>query len=222
MRTTVPLLAWGITLALGAQGAGAADAAAAVRPDPAKGKAIAEQVCAGCHNADGNSVVPTFPRLAGQGAEYIVKELTDLAKPPSDKTARENPIMYPIATGLSPADRQNLAAWFSSQTPASDAASDADDVQAGQRIYRAGIPEKSVPACASCHGPAGKGLPVVYPMIGGQHAEYIQAQLVAFRGGTRRNNVAMWQIAFRLSDPEMKALADYISGMQAQPVASAH
>jgi cytochrome c553 len=217
MRTAVPLAASSIFCALAAQGAGAADAGAAVRPDPAKGKAIAEQVCAGCHNADGNSVVPTFPRLAGQGAEYIVKELTDLAKPASDKTARENPIMYPIAQALSAADRQNLAAWFSSQTPAGDAASDDADVQTGQRIFRAGIPEKAVPACAGCHGPAGKGLPVVYPMIGGQHGEYIEAQLRAFRGGTRRNNVAMYQIAFRLSDPEIKALADYISGLQAQP-----
>jgi cytochrome c553 len=188
------------------------------RPDPEKGKKIAAEVCAACHNADGNSVIPTNPKLSGQGAAYIVKQLTDLAKPPGDKTGRENAVMSVFAGTLSPEDRVNLAAWFSSQPPFPTAAPDVKepDLEMGQRIYRTGIPEKAVPACAGCHGPVGAGLPVIYPRIGGQHGEYVEAQLHAFREGSRRNNTAMWQIAFRLSDPEMKALADYVSGLRAQ------
>jgi cytochrome c553 len=193
--------------------------AAAGRPDPEKGKKIAAEVCGACHNADGNSVIPTNPKLAGQGAVYLVKQLTDLAKPPGDKTGRENAVMSVFAGQLSPDDRLNLAAWFSSQAPfppAAPEASGSPDFETGQRIYRTGIPEKAVPACAGCHGPVGAGLPVVYPRIGGQHGEYVEAQLHAFREGTRRNNTAMWQIAFRLSDPEIKALADYVSALRGQ------
>ena len=189
------------------------------RPDPAKGKKIAAEVCAPCHNADGNSVIPSNPKLSGQTAEYIVKQLTDLAKPPGDKTGRENAVMGAFASMIDPADRPNLAAWFSSQPPfppASPAAVATPEATLGQRIYRAGIPEKAVPACAGCHGPAGAGLPVLYPRIGGQHGEYVEAQLHAFREGTRRNNEAMWNIAFRLSDPEIKALAEYVSGLHPQ------
>lgn len=187
------------------------------RPDPAKGKKIAAEVCAPCHNADGNSVISTNPKLSGQTAEYIVKQLTDLAKPAGDKTGRENPVMGGFAAMLEPADRQNLAAWFSSQPPfppASAGAAATPEAAMGQRIYRTGIPEKAVPACAGCHGPTGAGLPVLYPRIGGQHGDYVEAQLHAFREGTRRNNEAMWQIAFRLSDPEIKALAEYVSGLR--------
>jgi len=189
------------------------------RPDPAKGKKIAAEVCAPCHTADGNSVISTNPKLSGQTAEYIVKQLTDLAKPSGDKTGRENPVMGGFAAMLAPADRMNLAAWFASQPPfpaASAGAVASPEAVMGQRIYRTGIPEKSVPACAGCHGPAGAGLPVLYPRIGGQHGDYVEAQLHAFREGTRRNNTAMWQIAFRLSDPEIKALAEYVSGLRAQ------
>jgi cytochrome c553 len=193
-------------------------AAPAARPDPEKGKKIAAEVCAACHNADGNSAIPTNPKLAGQGATYLVKQLADLAKPPGDKTGRENAVMSVFAGTLSPEDRLNLAAWFSSQPPFPPASPDVSgpDLEMGQRIYRTGIPEKAVPACAGCHGPVGGGLPVVYPRIGGQYGEYVEAQLHAFREGTRRNNTAMWQIAFRLSDPEIKALADYVSGLRPQ------
>jgi cytochrome c553 len=222
LRPALTLLA---LASLAAPAAGATPAAA--RPDPAKGKKIAAEVCAPCHNADGNSVISTNPKLSGQTAEYIVKQLTDLAKAPGDKTGRENPVMGGFAAMLEPADRQNLAAWFSSQPPfpaaapasapaSAPGAAAGTDVSMGQRIYRTGIPEKAVPACAGCHGPAGAGLPVLYPRIGGQHGDYVEAQLRAFREGSRRNNEAMWQIAFRLSDPEIKALADYVSGLHAQ------
>jgi len=188
-----------------------------LHPDAAKGKQMAAEVCAPCHNADGNSVISTNPKLAGQGAEYIVKQLTDLAKPPGDKTGRENPVMGGFAGMLTPQDRLNVAAWFSSRTPSPAVpAKVSDSEQLGQRLYRAGLPEKAVPACAGCHGPSGDGLPVRIPRIGGQHSDYIEAQLRAFREGSRRNNEAMWQIAFRLSDPEIKALAEFIAGLRAQ------
>lgn len=207
-----------IACALMANASGAAPSQPA-RPDPAKGKKIAAEVCAACHNADGNSVIPANPKLSGQTAEYIVKQLTDLAKPAGDKTGRENAIMSGIASIIDPADRPNLAAWFASQPPfptANPNPTATPEALLGQRIFRAGIPEKAVPACAGCHGPVGAGLPVLYPRIGGQHGEYIEAQLHAFREGTRRNNEAMWNIAFRLSDPEIKALAEYVSSLRPQ------
>jgi cytochrome c553 len=202
---------------IAAAGAAQAGDAAPARGDAAKGKAIAADVCAPCHNADGNSVIPANPKLAGQGAAYLVKELTDLAKPTTDKTARENPVMGAIASTLSPEDRLNVAAWFSGQSPWVPAsASDKESALMGQRLYRAGLPGKAVPACAGCHGPTGNGLPVMFPRIGGQHSDYIEAQLRAFRDGTRHNNEIMEQIAFRLSDPEIKALADFVAGLHAQ------
>ncbi len=186
------------------------------RADAAKGKQIAAQVCAPCHNADGNSLISTNPKLAGQGAEYLVKQLTDFAKPPTDKSRRDSAVMNGFAAALSPADRQNLAAWFSEQTPAPGTAGGADAAQLGQRLYRSGQADKAVPACAGCHGPTGDGLPVLYPKISAQYSDYIEAQLRAFRDGSRHNNEPMEQIAFRLSDPEIKALADFVAGLRAQ------
>lgn len=194
----------------------AAGAAEGQRPDAAKGKQIATQVCAPCHNADGNSVVGTYPKLAGQGADYLVKQLNDLAKPAGDKTGRESAVMSGFAASLSSADRQNVAAWFASQVASPGTAGGADAAQLGQRLYRAGLPAKAVPACAGCHGPAGNGLPALFPKISGQHSEYVEAQLRAFREGTRHNSETMEQIAFRLSDPEIKALADFVAGLRAQ------
>jgi cytochrome c553 len=182
--------------------------------DPAKGQQIASQVCAACHSADGNSTIATNPRLAGQSAEYLVKQLDDLAKPAGDKTGRENAVMTAMAMSLSEADRHNVAAWFSSQTLKPSLARDKDTAELGQRIYRSGIPEKAVPACAGCHGPTGDGLPVLYPRLGGQFSDYVVAQLKAFREGSRRNNLPMQQIAFRLSDPEINAVADYAAGLR--------
>lgn len=184
--------------------------------DPAKGQQIATQVCAACHAADGNSTVATYPRLAGQSAEYLIKQLTDLAKPAGDKNGRENPVMSAIAMTLSEDDRRNVGAWFSSQTPRASLAREKDSAEVGERIYRTGIPEKSVPACAGCHGPTGAGLPVLYPRIGGQFSEYLVAELKAFRDGTRRNNVPMEQIASRVSDSEMSAVADFAAGLRAK------
>jgi cytochrome c553 len=182
--------------------------------DPAKGQQIASQVCAACHAADGNSTIAANPRLAGQSADYLVKQLNDLAKPAGDKTGRENPVMSAMAMTLSDADRHNVAAWFAAQTLKPSLARNQDSAELGQRIYRSGVPEKAVPACAGCHGPTGAGLPVLYPRISGQFSEYLVAQLKAFREGSRRNNLPMQQIAFRLSDPEINAVADYAAGLR--------
>ena len=195
-------------------GQGAAAQQKAPAGDPAKGQQIASQVCAACHGPDGNSTIPTNPRLAGQSAEYLVKQLSDLAKPAGDKTGRENPVMSAFAMTLSDVDRRNVAAWFSTQTPKPSVARDKEAVELGQRIYRTGIAEKAVPACAGCHGPSGAGLPVMYPKIGGQYEEYLAAQLKAFREGTRRNNLPMQQIAFRMTDPEISAVADFAAGLR--------
>jgi cytochrome c553 len=197
-------------------GQGAAAQQKGPPPDPAKGQQIASTVCAACHAADGNSTIAANPRLAGQSAEYLVKQLTDLAKPAGDKSGRENPVMSAIAMTLSEDDRLNVAAWFSSQIPKPSLARDKDAAELGERIYRSGIPEKSVPACAGCHGPTGAGLPVLYPRIGGQFSEYLVGELKAFRDGTRRNNVPMQQIAFRMSDSEMGAVADFAAGVRAK------
>ena len=182
--------------------------------DPAKGQQIASQVCAACHAADGNSVITANPKLAGQSAEYLAKQLTDLAKPAGDKEGRENPVMSAIAMTLSDTDRRNAAAWFSMQTMKLSMARDKESVELGQRIYRTGIAEKAVPACAGCHGPTGAGLPALYPRIGGQYSEYLVAQLKAFREGSRRNSLPMQQIAFRMSDAEINAVADYAAGLR--------
>lgn len=205
------LLAFGL-IGFGAQAQ--TPAAAPAKPDPAKGQQIASGVCAACHAADGNSVIAQNPKLNGQHAEYIVKQLNDYAKPAEAKDGRPNAIMQGFAAALSPDDRRHVAAWFAAQKPTPGAARVKETLGVGQRIYRVGIPEKGVPACAGCHTPTGAGIPAQYPRIGGQHAEYTEGQLKAFRDGARRNNLAMAQIAARLSDAEMKAVSDFIAGLQ--------
>lgn len=185
-----------------------------VKPNAAKGQKIAAEVCGACHGVDGNSAASANPKLAGQHPEYIDKQLADFAKKADDKTARMNSVMAGFAVSLSPDDRRNLAAWFSSQKPKLGVAKNKETIELGARIYRAGIPEKSVPACSGCHGPNGSGIPAQYPRLSGQFSEYTEAQLKAFREGTRRNSVPMMQTAMRLSDKEMAAVADYIAGLR--------
>jgi cytochrome c553 len=201
-------VAAGMGLAAGAQTKGPAKA------DAARGQQIASQVCAACHNADGNSTIPGNPRLAQQHADYLYKQLVDYAPQGQAKPARENPIMNGFASQLSDADKRDVSAWFASQAAKPAFAKNKDTLELGQRIWRAGIPEKSVPACSGCHGPAGSGIPVQYPRIAGQHAEYTETTMKAFREGGRRNNATMQQIAARLSDAEIKALADFTQGLR--------
>lgn len=194
--------------------ANAADQGTPAKPDVARGQAIAAQVCAACHAADGNSTGGAYPKLAGQHADYLVKQLKDFKPQPGGKpAARANPIMAGFAAALSDQDMINVAAWFASQTPKPGYARDAKTVPFGQSIWRGGIADRGVPACAACHGPTGQGIPIQYPRLSGQWSEYVVAQLNAFQQGTRNNNDPMRTIAHRLSDDEIKAVADYAAGL---------
>jgi cytochrome c553 len=190
--------------------------AQAVKGDPAKAQPIVGQVCAACHGADGNSVIPANPSLAAQHPEYTLKQLVNF-KPRNGKPAeRASPIMSGMVANLTADDMTNLAAYFARQKPRPAAASDPDLVKQGQEIYRGGILTKNVAACAGCHSPDGAGVPAQFPRLAGQHAEYVEGQLKAFRSGERANdpNGMMRTIAARLSDREIKAVSEYISGLR--------
>jgi cytochrome c553 len=183
--------------------------------DPAKGQQVVGQVCAACHAADGNSTISANPKLAGQHADYLYKQLVDYSvKPGAKQPARESGVMAGFAATLSDEDKRNVAAYFSSQKLKPGAARNKETLELGQRIYRAGIPEKGVPACSGCHSPNGAGIPSQYPRLAGQHADYTEAQLKAFRDSVRRNNDTMAQVASRFLDSEIKAVADYIAGLR--------
>ena len=186
----------------------------ASKPDLKRGQEIANSICAACHGADGNSTISANPKLSGQDTAYLLKQLNDYATPASDKSARVNSIMTGILGGISVADRLHVAAYYASQPHKPGVARNRDTLELGQRIYRSGVPERGVPACSGCHSPSGAGIPAQYPRLAGQHAEYTVAQLKAFHDGTRRNNVPMAQIAGRLSDAEMNAVADYVAGLR--------
>jgi cbb3-type cytochrome c oxidase subunit III len=193
-----------------------ARAADPAKPDVNRGQAIATQVCASCHGADGNSTGGAYPKLAGQHPEYLVKQLMDFKiQPGAKQPARNNAIMAGMAAALSSQDMVNVAAYFAAQTPKPGYAHDKNTVPLGEKIYRAGIAERAVPACASCHGPTGQGIPVQYPRLSGQWAEYTVTQLNAFTQGpgARNNSDPMHTIASRLSDSDIKAVADYIAGL---------
>jgi cytochrome c553 len=182
--------------------------AAAAKVNVAKGEANFAAVCIACHGPEGNSLVPTFPKLAQQHPEYLIKQLQEFK---SDK--RSNPIMKGIATVLSDEDMKNVAYWVSSKAAKPGAAKEKDQIVLGERIYRGGIADRQVPACAGCHSPNGAGIPAQFPRLAGQHADYAVAQLTAFRDGVRTNSLQMAQIAAKLNDREIRALADYISGL---------
>jgi cytochrome c553 len=210
-RRSLPVLAALTTLCASAL----AQDKPAAKPDAAKGQQIASQVCAACHANDGNSTIGSNPILAQQHAQYLVKQLLDYTVRPGEKVpARENSIMNGMAATLSEQDRRDVAAWYSSQSAKPGVARNKDTLELGQRIWRAGIPDKALPACSGCHSPTGVGIPIQYPRLAGQHSEYTVATLQAFRDGVRRNNVPMQQIAARLADNEMRAVADYIQGLR--------
>jgi cytochrome c553 len=190
--------------------------AALAQGDPAKAQQIVKQVCSACHGSDGNSTIATNPSLAGQHAAYLAKELSNFKTKPGSQPERVNPVMNGMAAPLSDDDVKNLAAYFSEQKPAQRAAHDAELVKLGRSIYRAGIAEKGVPACAGCHSPDGAGIPAQFPRLAGQHPEYIAAQLKAFRAGERANDVnsMMRMTAGRLSDKEIAAVAEYVAGLR--------
>jgi cytochrome c553 len=186
----------------------ASEAAKPAGPDLVKGEAMFGAVCVACHGVEGNSVLPTYPKLAQQHPEYLVKQLQEFK---SDK--RANPIMKGFASGLSEDDMKNIAYWVGGKKSSAGAAKDKELVTLGERIYRGGIADRQVPACAGCHSPNGAGIPAQYPRLSGQHADYAAAQLTAFRDGVRKNSLQMNQVAAKLNDREIKAVADYIAGL---------
>jgi cytochrome c553 len=189
---------------------------AAQAQDAAKAQGIANQVCAACHAADGNSVAAANPKIAGQIGEYLHKQLLDFKARGGKKPARESAIMAPMVANLSDADMKNLAAFYSGQQIKPSAASDKDLAALGQKLWRGGNAASGVPACAGCHGPSGAGIPAQYPRLSGQFAEYIAAQLRLFRDGGRANdpNGMMRGVAARMSEREIRAVAEYIAGLR--------
>ena len=183
--------------------------AAAPKADLAKGQAMSTNVCGACHTADGSRGLPANPILQGQHPEYLAKQLTEFKA-----GKRTNPIMQGMAAPLTDADIRNIAYWAASQKAKPGFAKDKALVQLGEQIYRGGIMGKTVPACAGCHSPNGAGIPAQYPRLAGQHADYVATQLLNFQNGTRKNSTQMADIAAKLSDREIKAVADYIAGLR--------
>ena len=178
--------------------------------------AAAAQVCAACHAADGNGTAAANPKIAGQFAEYLHKQLADFKAQANKKPARASAIMNGMVANLSEADMKGLAAYYSGQPLKPAAAADKDLAALGQKLWRGGNAANGVPACAGCHGPAGAGNPAQYPRLAGQFAEYTMAQLKAFKDGARANdpNGIMRGVAARLSEREMRAVAEYAAGLR--------
>ena len=203
--------------------AGAMSAAAALaqapagKPDLAKAQTIVKEVCSACHGTDGNSPTPINPSLAGQPAEYITLQLAHF-----QSGLRVNPVMQGMSATLTPTDMKALGLYFSQQKPKGLAARDAALVTAGQKLFRGGDAATGIPACAACHAPNGAGVAKNYPRLAGQHGDYTYAQLKAFKAGERGadkdgkdvNGRIMGTIAARMTDAQMKAVAEYTSGLR--------
>jgi len=203
LRTTlsaVASVALLLTLSVGAHAAGDASKAA-----------NAAAVCAACHGADGNSAVSMYPKLAGQHPEYITKQLKNFKA-----GERNNAIMAGMVAALTPEDMENLGAYFGAYKAKPGIAKSNGVGSLGEKIYKGGIPGAGVPACASCHGPAGAGIPVQFPRLAGQHSDYLVTQMKAWRSGERANDAAkmMRTVAAKLSDADIAAVSDYIQGLQ--------
>lgn len=196
--------------------AGPCAAQAPAKPDAAKGQAIAGQVCAACHAADGNSQTAANPKLAGQFYDYLHKQLVNFRPQGGKKAERDNAVMAGMTANLSATDLKDLAAYYAAQKLKPAAAKDKELAALGQRIYRGGNTATGVAACAGCHGPAGAGMPAQYPRIAGQFPEYVEAQLKAFRAGARANdpNGMMRGVVARMSDREIQAVSEYVAGLR--------
>ena len=186
-----------------------AEVKAPAKPDLVKGEASFTAVCAACHGADGNSGTPVNPKLAQQHPEYLIKQLQEFK---SGK--RNNAVMKGFATALSDEDMRNISYWAASKKAKTGFAKDKELVALGEKIYRGGISDRQIPACASCHSPTGAGIPAQYPRLSGQHADYTVAQLNTFRDGSRKNSLQMTQVSAKLNDREIKAVSDYIAGLR--------
>ena len=177
--------------------------------DLARGQEIATQVCAACHTADGSRGSPANPILQGQIPEYLVKQLQDFK---SGK--RDNAIMKGMASTLSDEDMRNVAAFYAGKTAKPGFAKHKDLVTLGEKIYRGGIADRQIAACAGCHSPNGAGIPALYPRVSGQISDYTATQLVMFRDGKRRNSPQMRDIAAKMNDREIRAVSDYMAGLR--------
>lgn len=209
MKPFAPLLSSLLLIASLVAPASAAEPAAAAKPDLAKGQTISTNVCGACHTADGTRGSPANPILQGQHPEYLAKQLAEFKA-----GKRVNAIMQGMSATLSDADIKNVAAFYASKQVKEGFAKNKELVTLGEKIYRGGLADRSIPACAGCHGPTGSGIPSQYPRLRGQHADYAEAQLKAFRDGTRKNNAQMTGVVAKLNDKEIKAVADYIAGMR--------
>jgi cytochrome c553 len=210
-----------VSAADSAPAASTAEAAKPVVPgkpkvDPAVGEALYSNgdpsrgvtACLTCHGPKGQSATATWPKLSAQHAAYTAKQLKNFKD-----GSRANPVMMGMAATLTEQDMNNIAAYLAAQPVSQGVAQNKNTIELGQSIYRGGIAAKGVPACAACHSPNGAGIPSQYPRVGGQWADYNAAQLLAFREGTRKNSSQMTIIASKLSDQEMKAVADYMAGL---------
>ena len=202
-----------LTLAL----AGGA-AFAAPKADVAKGKQIAQKVCAACHAADGNSGISTYPKLSAQHARYLAVQTAAIKE--GKRTTGGAAAMKPMVMSLSEQDIADVAAFYDTQTPKSGEANPKDNLKLGAQIFRGGIADKKLPACMSCHGPSGAGIPAAgtdvtaYPRLGGQHKDYTVTQIKAYAAGQRTSpNGMMEEIAKRMSEDEINAVANFIQGL---------
>lgn len=203
--------------AITAFGVQAADAAkAAPKGDATRGQAVAATVCAACHGPDGNSPAAANPKLAGQHADYLYKQMNNFKAAEGKQPERTNAIMNGMIAAFDEGQMRDMAAYFAAQSQKGETAKSRETIELGQKLYRAGDQAKGLPACAACHGPAGAGMPAQFPRIGGQYAEYTEAQLKAFRDGARANdpNKMMRMVAIKMTDAEIKAVADYIAGLR--------
>ena len=207
---------WLLVLVTGMLVPALALAQALPKPDPTQARQLVDQICASCHAADGNSTLAVNPVLAGQHADYILKQLMNFRSPDGKPAERSNAVMAGMVASLSAVDMRNLAAYFEAQKRKPRVARDPELARLGQAIYRGGILAKNVAACTACHGPNGTGMPAQFPRLAGQFPEYTTAQLRAFRSGERTNdpNRMMRAVAEKLSDREVAALAEYIAGLR--------
>lgn len=186
-----------------------------IKGDAARGQAVGATVCAACHAVDGNSIVPPNPKLAGQHAEYLFKQMKNFKAADGKPPVRINPIMNGMIASFDEAQMRDIAAYFAAQKPIANPVKRPDNVALGKKLYQGGDATKGLPACAGCHGPTGAGIPVEYPRIAGQLPEYIEAQLKAFRDDTRTNdpNKMMRMVAVKMTDDEIKAVAGFVSSL---------
>ena len=204
-----------LTLAALVLAAGAA--VAAPKADIAKGKEVATTICAACHAADGNSGIAMYPKLAAQHTGYIYRQTLDIKE--GKRTHGSAAVMKPMVMNLSEQDILNVSSFYSKQQPKpGEANPKQNDPVLGGKIYRGGLVDKKIPACMSCHGPSGAGIPgggteiVAYPRLGGQHMAYVVDQMKAYKTGQRKNAI-MEDIAKRMTEEELNSVANFIQGL---------